>query len=69
MDLFSCEFPGDTGRLKMICWVIFLQANSIRLEVTLQGVPLNGKGEARPHQASNSSRLQRLMFRDHSGNC
>lgn len=69
MNLLSYEFAGKTRRLKRMCRVIFLQANPIKLEVTLQWVSLNGKGEARPHQARKLSCIQILMFRDHSGNC
>lgn len=36
MNPLSYEFPGETGGLKRMCWVIFLQANPIKLEVTLQ---------------------------------
>lgn len=69
MNLLSYEFAGETGKLKRMCRVIFLQANPVKLEVTLQWVPLNGKGEARPHQARKLSCIHILMFGDHSGSC
>lgn len=56
-------------RLKRMCQVLVLQANPIKLEVSLLWVPVNGKGEAWPHQARKLSCLWILMFRGHSGNC